>query len=168
MLESTRAKEEAVKRETSEQLDLFRRQQEQAEKALLDEGVKADDRAGSPTGPSSDTQWGLNARKRKRVKDDKALKRVQIRKSSSTAEDTSKFSERPSANSELPQKKISGESGSITSDGRETNKPQKATQSQNLTPHIKASSHIVPNDTIPAKPGALPGLGLAGYSSDDD
>lgn len=154
-----------MKRETSEQLDLFRRQQEEAEKALLDEGVKADDRAGSPTGPSSDTQWGLNARKRKRVKEDKALKGVKIRRTSSTAEDTSKFSERPSANGQPPQKQISG---STHPDGRETNKPQQTTQSQILTPHIKASSHIVPNDTIPAKPGALPGLGLAGYSSDDD
>ena len=154
-----------MKRETSEQLDLFRRQQEEAEKALLDEGVKADDKAGSPTGPSSDTHWGLNARKRKRVKEDKALKGVKIRKSSSTAEDMSKLSDRSSTNCQPPQKQVSG---STSSDGGEIHQIQQGTQSQILTPHLKASSHIGPNDTIHAKHGALPGLGLAGYSSDDD
>lgn len=36
IMESTRAQEAAVKKETAEQLELFRRQREEAEKALLE------------------------------------------------------------------------------------------------------------------------------------
>ncbi|OJJ49641.1 hypothetical protein ASPZODRAFT_53264, partial [Penicilliopsis zonata CBS 506.65] len=62
LLESTRAQEAAVKKETAEQLEEFRRQREQAEKDEL-EGTSVD--AGLPT---EEEQWAISSRKRRREK----------------------------------------------------------------------------------------------------
>lgn len=62
IMESTRAKEAAVKKETAEQLELFRRQREEAEKALL-EDTSADV---APVAEGED--WKIPARKRRREK----------------------------------------------------------------------------------------------------
>lgn len=85
VLESTRAKEVAIKRETAQQLDLFRRQQEEADKALFNQGGDADDANNSSTAgniPSDESQWATNGRKRKRGKEKEVLKGVKLRKSS--------------------------------------------------------------------------------------
>lgn len=80
VLESTRAKEEAVRKETSEQLDIFRRQQEEADKAIMSEAVGVEDT--SPVGaiPPGEFQWAINARKRKRAKGREALLGAKVRK----------------------------------------------------------------------------------------
>lgn len=82
VLESTRAKEEAVKKETTEQLDIFRRQQEEADKAIMSEAVGVEDT--SPVGGISpgESQWAINARKRKRAKGREALLGAKVRKTS--------------------------------------------------------------------------------------
>lgn len=82
VLESTRAKEEAVKKETIEQLDIFRRQQEEADKAIMSEAVGVGDT--SPIGgiPPGESQWAINARKRKRAKGREALLGAKVRKTS--------------------------------------------------------------------------------------
>ncbi|KAI4201984.1 MAG: hypothetical protein LQ350_002889 [Teloschistes chrysophthalmus] len=88
VLESTRAKEAAVKKETSEQLRLFRRQQEEADKELVDDtttGNIVSPGAGSPT-LNTESQWAINARKRKRTKDTEILPGLKLRKASSTSE----------------------------------------------------------------------------------
>ncbi|KAL9578262.1 MAG: hypothetical protein Q9212_005827 [Teloschistes hypoglaucus] len=88
VLESTRAKEAAVKKETSEQLRLFRRQQEEADKELVDDtaaGNIVSQGVGSPTS-NTESQWAINARKRKRTKDTEILPGLKLRKASSTSE----------------------------------------------------------------------------------
>lgn len=82
VLESTRAKEEAVKKETTEQLDIFRRQQEEADKAIMSEAVGLEDT--SPVGgiAPGESQWAINARKRKRAKGREALLGAKVRKTS--------------------------------------------------------------------------------------
>jgi hypothetical protein len=67
LLESTRAKEAAVKKETAEQLAAFHRQREQADRALLEStsGEKAK-ASGKPGSPVEEEQWAILGRKRKR------------------------------------------------------------------------------------------------------
>ncbi|KAL8783381.1 MAG: hypothetical protein Q9195_009409 [Heterodermia aff. obscurata] len=164
VLESTRAKEQAVKKETSEQLDLFRRQQEEAEKALLDEGIKASDAAASPTGPSSDTQWALNAKKRKRAKEDKGLKGLKIRRSSSTIEGPSSLADKNSTNDQTPSQ--TDTKVSIKGDTKEI--PKSEHTALPLSKRVDEKSTAVPKGSSPKKPSALSGLGLADYSSEED
>ncbi|MCJ1383117.1 hypothetical protein MMC17_006230 [Xylographa soralifera] len=86
VLESTRAKEEAVKKETAEQLNLFRRQQEDADRAMTDEAEEGNAKSTLPQSGSpnnDDTLWTVH-RKRKRVKETEVAKCVKLRKSSST------------------------------------------------------------------------------------
>ena len=68
-----------MKKETREQLDLFRRQQEEAErKALEDENTDA---------LKEKVRWAAPGRKRKKRPETGLLKGVKLRKSSSAAED---------------------------------------------------------------------------------
>ena len=174
MLESTRAKEEAVKRETTEQLDLFRRQQEEADKALLNESGEKEDgegaKAGSPT--SGESQWAINARKRKRAKEKEVLKGVKVRKGSSTSERPIGLGgERRGSDSHEPEK------------GKDIVSAQNSTEKITLTAEKdlggKAGSEALASPTpksgtaAPAKQdsgaASKPGvLGLAGYSSDEE
>ncbi|KAJ6157120.1 hypothetical protein N7497_006005 [Penicillium chrysogenum] len=57
VLESTRAKEAAVKRETAEQLEAFHRRREEAQKALLE--------SASDAAPAQGQEWTALARKRR-------------------------------------------------------------------------------------------------------
>ena len=69
-----------MKKETREQLDLFRRQQEEAErKALEDENTDAP--------KEGQVRWAAPGRKRKKGSETGLLKGVKLRKSSSAAED---------------------------------------------------------------------------------
>lgn len=87
VLESTRTKEAAVKKETIEQLDLFRRQQEEADKAWLAEAVDGNGtNAVAGSSPTEEEQWTVNGKKRKRAKDKQVLKGVKLRKTSSTSD----------------------------------------------------------------------------------
>ena len=82
VLESTRAKEAALKKETEEQLEVFRKQQENADRALLndDDGEK-----GRGEVDTVDNGWKTTSRKRRRVGEKEGLKGVKLRKSSSTS-----------------------------------------------------------------------------------
>ena len=86
VLESTRAKEEAIKKETAEQLNLFRRQQEDADRAMAHdaENENAESTLPKPGSPiNDDSVWTVH-RKRKRVKETEVAKGVKVRKSPST------------------------------------------------------------------------------------
>lgn len=72
ILESTRAKDEMVQRETVEQLEAFRQRRENMDKAAR----QAEDEA------AEEEQWAAVSRKRKKTKDREALKGVKRRKSS--------------------------------------------------------------------------------------
>lgn len=180
VLESTRKKEEEVKRETSEQLDLFRRQQEEKDKELLEGGEEADGTAGSPTAAESQSAWAVNARKRKRAKENEraGLKGLKLRKSSSTGEAPVGLKSSSSTGDVLNGSK---KEPSLT----ETAKPQDPDLGTSLTK--KASGGESESTLAPAPPKAVSTkasprqesisgskppdksiLGLAGYSSDED
>lgn len=163
VLESTRAKEQAVKVETSEQLELFRRQQQEADKGPLEESGDATNTAGSPVDERSETQWAVNARKRKRLKDDKGLKGPKLRKSSST--------------SEAPPLKSATLESAGADPGDSNSNMSKVAADVGSPGHSKAgvgdrvSSPIANSQrsgsAAPAKSNTLPGLGLS-YSSDEE
>lgn len=108
VLESTRAEEDRVKKETAEGLELFRKQQEEADKKARTETD------GAPAPEASavlEEEWIAAGRKRKRVKDKEGLKGVKIRRGSSTANQASTPSKAasiktPSQNVAMPAESV--------------------------------------------------------------
>ncbi|KAI9768351.1 MAG: hypothetical protein M1840_004959 [Geoglossum simile] len=91
VLESTRAREAALKKETTEQLDAFRKQQEEADKAAFREEDEAAGAAAGVGGGSGgllgeEEQWALSSRKRKKGREKEGLKGVKLQRTSSSAE----------------------------------------------------------------------------------
>ncbi|KAL5314054.1 hypothetical protein ACEPPN_018478 [Leptodophora sp. 'Broadleaf-Isolate-01'] len=84
VLESTRAEEDRVKKETAEGLALFRQQQEEADKKARTGSDAAATEAGSPT--AEEESWAAGGRKRKRTKEKEGLKGVKIRRASTSTE----------------------------------------------------------------------------------
>ena len=178
VLESTRKKEEEVKKETSEQLDLFRRQQEEKDKELLEGGEEADGKAGSPTAGESQSTWAVNARKRKRAKENDrgGLKGLKLRKSSSTGEapvelrTTSSTGENLSASRADPGQRESGELQGTAAE-KLSSEQASVGDSASPPPPLNAITHTAPakqDNSSKSRPLATSGLGLAGYSSDED
>ncbi|KAF2003311.1 hypothetical protein P154DRAFT_103292 [Amniculicola lignicola CBS 123094] len=97
ILESTRQKEAVVKKETLEQLDLFRKQREEAEK-------KAREEQSAETGSTPDEAlWKASARKRKKGPDTGLLRGIKLRKGASgaaTASPTQKGAEEDKGNAQ--------------------------------------------------------------------
>ncbi|KAH8808322.1 N-terminal domain of NEFA-interacting nuclear protein NIP30-domain-containing protein [Xylogone sp. PMI_703] len=142
VLESTRAEEARIKRETAEGLELFRRQQEEADKKLRAAGSTQTSDETSPT--NDEEQWVAGMRKRKRAKEKEILKGVKVRRSSSTTAPPSQAS--PSSAKESPAVSPSeGTAGKSTgikaSEGRAgaPNTELKKT-SPNFTPQKKAET----------------------------
>lgn len=161
VLESTRAKEAAVRKETSEQLELFRRQQEEAEKAALREGT-----SGSPL--AEEEQWHTGGRKRKKANDKGPLKGVKLRKASSAAEKPDIAMASVATSAAVVSKPETARNGS--SAASPTAAPVEAP-----VPAISASAAPAKSpDTIATSPPKAPSakgpalLGLGGYSSDED
>ncbi|TVY25776.1 hypothetical protein LHYA1_G004589 [Lachnellula hyalina] len=151
VLESTRADEDRVKRETAEGLALFRQQQEEADKARRgSEGVAVAE-AGSPI--AEEETWISGARKRKRAKEKDVLKGVKIRRSS-TANEIGKLSE---------------EAASATGDSPATKKQSTAASADaTVNPNKATSSSSTKTAVVVKKPPAKPSLGLVDYCSDED
>ena len=180
MLESTRKKEEEVKKETSEQLDLFRRQQEEKDKELLEGEEEADGKAGSPTTGESQSSWAVNARKRKRVKENEkaGLKGLKLRKSSSTGEAPVRLKE-SSSTAEVPNASKREDDDKELVEPQDTRtgtlSPQKAIFGGSASPPSPPPPDIATMKASPkqdigskSKFQSSAGLGLAGYSSDED
>lgn len=169
MLESTRAKEEAVKKETAEQLKLFRRQQEEADKALLSEGGDTIEPSapGKPSSPSIvESKWAINSRKRKRAKEKEGLKGVKLRKPSTselspvTATSVNRLDDPAPA---LDPNDCKVESDSLLEENTAANIPVSIAR-----PDTEPLDKLSVAETTQASKGTLSGLGLAGYSSDED
>ena len=151
-----------MKKETTEQLDIFRRQQEEADKALLGDAVVTGDTSALArlNTPSTEAQWAINARKRKRAKDKDGLKGVKLRKSSTNepplgsmiAHDENKYS---SVQKEKADRDTSRSVGNGSGDVKEVQ----------LSPGV-SSSGLMPSSKE-QKPVTV-GLGLTGYSSDEE
>ncbi|KAJ5799364.1 uncharacterized protein N7518_001432 [Penicillium psychrosexuale] len=166
VLESTRAQEAAVKRETAEQLESFRRQREKAQKALLE--------STSSEAPIQGEEWTALARKRRSDKHKNSLIAGKKRKASVTEITAEKDTQNGKDSQKQPGSGISS-----------TKKlDQGASKSDQATPAASAPSSETTNtatqpkvvtDTeegqikskIPTKPVPV-SLGLAGYSSDSE
>ncbi|KAL5361668.1 N-terminal domain of NEFA-interacting nuclear protein NIP30-domain-containing protein [Aspergillus floccosus] len=164
IMESTRAQEAAVKKETAEQLELFRRQREEAEKTLLEEGS-------ADVAPSAEgEEWKIPARKRRRDKNKDLL--IPGKKRKSTAENPSDASppaiKAPSKSQGPEKNEQSTDASSKREELNETSEVPVASKS----PSKPASGVQNPNPghaelKQPAKPPSL-SLGLAGYDSDSE
>ena len=163
-----------MKRETTEQLDLFRRQQEEADKALLEESGDKEDgeggKAGSPT--AGENQWAINARKRKRAKEKEVLKGVKVRKGRSTSETPVGLGVegRGSAYQE-PEK------GKVIVSAQDSGESKTSSAKEELEEKVVSEARVSPTPisgtTAPSKQGAgaaskPAALGLAGYGSDEE
>lgn len=162
-LESTRAREEAIRKETREQLELFRRRQEQADKV-----GEADEDAtkGSLTGVEgaqksleNDVEWNVSTKKRKRVKEKEGLKGVKTRRTSST-DDQKQEAEAAVANVEKERPKCSSSGAAAQSNSvSTTSSPLSVKQ----TP-----GKLVANGQVSVLPAAKGSLALVGYDSEDE
>ena len=162
VLESTRAKEAAVKKETAEQLEAFRKQREEAEKALLDEAGNT--QASNPGAASATEQetWTTSGKKRRRTKDKDILVGAKLRKTSSAPKDNKRDSDQTASRTRT-QADTQEKEPSVTSN---------ASATMETVAHNKPLSSYKPSSPIPVSsktpPVAAPGLGLGGYSSDED
>ncbi|KGO75211.1 NEFA-interacting nuclear protein NIP30, N-terminal [Penicillium italicum] len=167
VLESTRAKEAAVKRETAEQLEAFRRQREEAEKALLLS-------TSSDVGTVKGEEWTALARKRRHDKHRNSLIPGKKRKASVTENAARKDTQ----NGKDSQNQAgAGGSGTKKLD-QGTSKPDKATpassatasESTNPTTQPKLVTNTEKGQVKPKSPPKPPqvSLGLGGYSSDSE
>ena len=155
VLESTRAKEEVLKKETTEQLDVFRKQQEEADKAFLSlEAATTSVGGGIPE--VEQEQWAVSGRKRKKGGDKEVLPGVKKRKLPSTGE---KPIQRKSA-SPPPKPTFKHVQGRTSDDGGTDTSPATAPKRTSLKAADASSTA-----SKPASSGGI--LGLA-YDSDDD
>lgn len=151
MLESTRAEEDRVKRETAEGLEQFRKQQEEADKKARrgSDGAQAMEQ-GSQT--VEEEQWVAGGRKRKRAKEKEVLKGVRIRRSSTTEKAAN-----PSATEASPSK------SPLT-----LKTPVKSKEPPVLAQPNPTSAPPASAEKVPPTPAKSTGLGLVDYGSDDD
>jgi len=146
VLESTRAQEAAVRKETTEQLELFRKQQEELEKATL---AEQDDAV--PIAGVEEETWHVASRKRKRTREKGVLVGVKLRNSSSsTAVDTP------------------GGLAAPTSRNGSAQQTNPVSSAKKVSPAIRRpSSEVVQTSLSQTVAPPAAGLGLGGYSSDD-
>ncbi|PYH89423.1 hypothetical protein BO71DRAFT_487957 [Aspergillus ellipticus CBS 707.79] len=160
IMESTRAKEAAVKKETAEQLEVFRRQREEAEKVLL-EDTSADV---APVAEGED--WKIPARKRRREKTKDLL--IPGKKRKSLGGDAAGV-----PTSEQSSDQESGEAGKKAREDKSApavKKPEALKPSTSTSEPVKeAEAKASPSQPAP-QPAAKPSLslGLADYGSDSE
>ncbi|KAJ5212547.1 uncharacterized protein N7498_004193 [Penicillium cinerascens] len=167
VLESTRAQEAAVKKDTADQLEIFRKQREEAEKAMLGP-------TSSEVTPAEEEEWTIPARKRRRDKGKDLLVPGKKRRASATEgsgkTDSSKDEapQKPSQGSGAAPKKDSTQSTqSAASSGiTSTNPAENAAQSSSAS-QGKSKTDKKTETKPPAKPAPV-SLGLVGYGSDSD
>lgn len=147
VLESTRAEEDRVKKETAEGLALFRQQQEEADKKARSGSNVGAIEEGSPT--AEEETWIAGGRKRKRTKEKEGLKGVKIRRASTSTE----FERKP-----VEAKPLSPEEKS------EFKKQQAQDKANPKSPISKSAVSDNKKLADPPKPTS----GLVSYGSDDD
>ena len=163
VLESTRAQEAAVKKETAEQLEVFRQQREEAEKALL-EDTSAD------VAPSAEGEdWKIPSRKRRRDKNKDLLIPGKKRKSVTGSESSPQTGQKSDAEIKSAEKDGTAPPNPTPKatvqpqDHAKPNKPNTPKTSDNAN----ASNTGQPDAKEAAQPTTL-SLGLADYGSDSD
>lgn len=153
VLESTRAKEAQVRKETAEQLDTFRKQREAAEDVLSGGNAAIEKSDTGDKSLATEESWSASSRKRRRVKQKDDEGSGKLRKKSSTTEN--------------PRTKLVGSERLPGGEAIET------TSSDNIK-HGTGSAKSEPADVNPSRTAITPTqitpatLGLGAYSSDDD
>ncbi|KAK0660047.1 Protein FAM192A [Lasiodiplodia hormozganensis] len=162
VLESTRAKEAALKKETTQQLDAFRRHQEEAERAARLTGTKEEDQ------PVEEEHWGSTGRKRKKAKDKESLMGIKIRRTSSVGDKgTSDAISKANSDPAEKQKETAAASGAPKEEGAAKNTPETPPAGSEKGSAVIGST--VQKEAQAQKPKPTPAaLGLSGYSSDED
>ncbi|KAF2019068.1 hypothetical protein BU24DRAFT_458779 [Aaosphaeria arxii CBS 175.79] len=156
VLESTRKQEETIRKDTLEQLDLFRKHQEEVErKALLEQN------AGDPVTAEGAPQWGVNRKRKKgNEKDGGLLRGAKSRKASSGAAEME------------PKKAVADELDSDKKANRTKEKTVAGRGSDSVAGKeaVKSPQALKPAGAAspPAKPTVPLSLGLGYASSDDD
>jgi hypothetical protein len=155
VLESTRAQEEAVKKDTADQLEVFRKQREEAEKAML--GSASSDVTPAPV---EEEDWAISARKRRREKGKDLLLPGKKRKASVTEEATKGTEKTEIVAAKPAPTSPTGTQGSKTAGNAVTG--ASGTPAQSRTDKSRTDT-----TKQPAKPASA-SLGLVGYGSDSD
>lgn len=167
VLESTRAKDAEVKKETRDQLEAFRRQQEEAEKGgSAREGSVGEGEDAGQAGVVGGA-WSVGPRKRKKGREREGLLGgVKVRRTS-TAEKAEgvKITAADPHGSGDGMDKPTGAAASPPADEEENIKAAETTT--NPTPAAKTTASNARPPSPPAKPTPT-GLGLGAYSSDED
>lgn len=134
-----------MKKETSEQLELFRRQREEAEKALLGDDANAPAESVTAGSPIEEESWATSKKRRRGKDKDTLLKGVKLRKTSSATEEKAP---KPDPNEKKSQGPSLDEDSTVAKQsGKNIEPPSASTQ------------------PAPQKASAL---GLGDYSSDED
>ena len=153
-----------MKKETAEQLEVFRQQREAAEKALLDEAENQ--QKGNPHTASLPDQetWSTSGKKRRRLKEKDTLMGTKLRKVSSSADKDSL---------EKPPTKVGTEDRTdLAESHKEPTEPvepvdvksKSVSQEQSPSTSRVPSKTSAPTTTTPVTSA----LGLGNYSSDED
>ncbi|PLN79439.1 N-terminal domain of NEFA-interacting nuclear protein NIP30-domain-containing protein [Aspergillus taichungensis] len=166
IMESTRAQEAAVKKETIEQLEVFRRQREEAEKALMEDNT-ADV---VPAGEGED--WKIPARKRRRDKNKNLLIPGKKRKSMGDGAEEGAPAKELKSDKHANETERNNEGSRESSSSAPPPKPtiQGATNSTRLENEPPKEGEKADLKQSQAKQTSPPStsLGLAGYSSDSE
>lgn len=165
VLESTRAQEAAVKKDTADQLEVFRKQREEAEKALLGPTT-------SDVTPTEEEEWSIPARKRRRDKKDLLLPGKKRKASMEGGKDTAEQSEGKAKRQTQKDEKSAASVAIKKSPEQEGAKQSstgqgKADATHKAQPETKQPQKDAPAPAPASKP-ASGGLGLVGYGSDSD
>ena len=149
VLESTRAKEKAVREETKVQLEAFRKQrEEEAQRELEKSQAGAGGQgAGSPT--EEEIFWAASGKKRKRAKEKGGLKGVKLQRSESKGEEDGTKGK-----------------GSLTKEATTSKDSSAETQAKAST--VQANNEKTAPSTTDAAPKTGLRLGLGAYDSDSE
>lgn len=162
IMESTRAQEAAVKKDTAEQLEVFRRQREEAEKALLE------DSSANVAPAAQEEDWKIPARKRRREKKDSLIPGKKRKSTAEGAGENSPQAERKTEETKSNSKEDkSAESAPAKADTAAS--PKEPQSSGNFNNPGKSAEDTKTTNTKPAEPPKpAASLGLADYGSDSE
>lgn len=169
VLESTRAQEAAVKKDTADQLEVFRKHREDAEKALL--GPTSSD-----VTPAEEEEWAIPTRKRRRDKKDLLLNGKKRKASVEGGKDTigtsrtetNQLSQKEGkeaasmSTKELPKQKTANTTGDAKQST--TAKDEGSASDKDKLQTKQAAKEVPASGPAPTSGG----LGLVGYGSDSD
>jgi autotransporter adhesin len=152
VLESSRAQEASIRKETSEKLAAFRKHQEELEKAALSSG-------GGLAEEVTETWVAASGKKRKKGREKEFLKGVKLRKSESVGD--------KAGGTAVESKTTKGETQSDLTEATATSPSVSSVPDANKP---TTTTTLPTKPTSPAKTSSPPilGLGLGNYSSDED